>query len=62
MKDLLKLGITINKAAQKMIKGGGESLLITSGEGFCCEWCRDGTCNGWVENIDTPCPFANTCD
>jgi hypothetical protein len=28
---------------------------------FCCEWCPDGTCNGWVDSPKTQCPFAPPC-
>ena len=53
MKNLLKLGIVITKIEQMQIHGGGL--------GFCCEWCPDGSCNGWVGDPRTPCPFAASC-
>ncbi|WP_156169178.1 hypothetical protein [Kordia jejudonensis] len=28
---------------------------------ICCEWCSDGTCNGWVNSPKTTCPFAAPC-
>ncbi|MBW1294665.1 hypothetical protein [Aquimarina litoralis] len=54
---ILKGAKRLNKVEQQSIKGG----VFASGM-FCCEWCRDGTCNGWVDSIHTPCPIANTCD
>lgn len=59
MKNLLNLkgAQKLDKLEQQSIKGG-----VFSAKPFCCEWCPDGTCNGWVDDPRTPCPFAATCD
>jgi hypothetical protein len=55
LKSILKLdGVkAIDKATQKSITG--------SGGGYCCEWCSDGSCNGWVSSLKVTCPFAAPC-
>ena len=55
LQNILKLdGVkAIEKSTQKTIVGRGGQ--------FCCEWCSDGTCNGWVDSPKTTCPFAPPC-
>lgn len=51
-KQILTLGKALTKAEQQEIHGGGM---------FCCEWCPDGSCNGWVSSPKETCPFAPPC-
>ncbi|WP_025666849.1 hypothetical protein [Aquimarina megaterium] len=62
MKNLLNLkgAQKLSTVEQQSINGGKESSFAAGR--FCCEWCRDGSCNGWVDSINTPCPIANTCN
>ena len=53
MNNLKNLGKALSKAEQRMIIGSGGL--------FCCEWCPDGSCNGWVDNPRTKCPFVPAC-
>ncbi|UOX32236.1 hypothetical protein LXD69_09215 [Flavobacterium sediminilitoris] len=53
MKKVSKLGVILTRSEQKMILGR-RGL-------FCCEWCDDGSCNGWVDSPRTPCPIAASC-
>lgn len=53
LKNISNFGKALSKEEQKGINGAGR--------GFCCEWCPDGTCNGWVSSPLIPCPFALAC-
>lgn len=45
----------------KVIEKGLQKSIIGKGGNFCCEWCPDGSCNGWVSSPRVTCPFAPAC-
>ncbi len=62
MKNLLGMegAQKLSKLEQQSIKGGEKSF--TANGAFCCEWCPDGSCNSWVDDHNSPCPFVETCN
>ncbi len=59
--NISNLGAILDKKEQKTISGGFIFCGPGDEPGFCCEWCPDGSCNGYVATPFEPCPIAAPC-